>query len=135
MHQLARIFSAMAVTFTIVFVRIEVQSVNVTLISLTTENEGREGFLIANPVYDVILRRIKNSNPVLFANFTHIALQYIPSESNSTAAKQSDQEFQRHDDAVNIFFRFFFQNGHLFSGNLSEQFTIITTPGEKYPKI
>jgi hypothetical protein len=71
----------------------------------------------------------------LFANFTHIALRYTPQESYPTAVQQSDKDSwsNSQDDAANFFFRFFFQNKHLFSGDLSQQFTVITTPGKPNP--
>jgi hypothetical protein len=109
-----------------------VQPVNITLISLSFEDELRDGFLQASPVYDVLIRHIKQSNPVVFANFSHIALRYANQKIGTADVQQVGQTSwsNKRDHAADFFFSFFFKNQYLFTGNLSVQFTIITTPGK-----
>jgi hypothetical protein len=113
---------------------------NVTVISITMEDEGINGFWTNNPVYDVIIDIIQASDRQIFQNISHIPLRYRYDENLSRASVPDNDGKEilpvppicEIGNVSDYFFRFYYANQELFRRPLSEQLTIVTTPGKSY---
>jgi hypothetical protein len=123
-------------SFALILLKI-VGTTNITLISLTfLDYDSYTGFFHLNPVYDIMIRRIKESDPTVFQNFTHIALRcsnmsFPTAEAghSKTLTDTASRTLSESDDTLaSCFFSFYYRNRKLFGSDLSKQLTIITTP-------
>ena len=115
------------------------QSVNITLVTISMGDSGRNGFLVANPAYDVLIDLVKESDPVIFANFTHIFLRY---QNNSLSEKGLVFQQSQNSDCyigtqhiTEMLAEFYFTHQELFEGSLDRQFTILNTDGKREPQL
>jgi hypothetical protein len=109
---------------------------NITLLTLTMEDGPME-----EPVANVVIKMIEESDPQLFQNFSRVVLKY----RNSTLVRHGPGGPRGPegmigqppplpscdvDNVANFFFNHYFHHPNLFTRPLSEQFTIITSDGE-----
>jgi hypothetical protein len=125
-----------SLTFALILLKV-VATMNITLISLTfLDYDSDAGFFHINPVYDIIIRRIKESDPTVFQNFTHIALRcsnmsfptFEAGHSKTLTDTASGTLSESDDTLASCFFSFYYQNSKLFRNDLFKQLTIVTTP-------
>jgi hypothetical protein len=125
-----------SLTFALILLEV-VATTNITLISLTfLDYDSEAGFLQINPVYDITIKRVKESDPSVFQNFSHIALRCSNMSSSTAEAGHSktltDTAFgtpsESDDTMASCFFSFYYRNSKLFGNDLFKQLTIVTTP-------
>ena len=119
---------------------IRVKGTNITLISMTFMNMGRDGFLQNNPAYDVVLKDLSVLDRV-FSNITHIPVRC--SEKVLTIGDQlsvgdfaganADEYLSMSPDALvtPCFFKLYYLHPEYFTSKLEDQFTVLTTPCRK----
>ncbi|GAU91923.1 hypothetical protein RvY_04084-6 [Ramazzottius varieornatus] len=108
----------------------------VVFLSLTMQEAGRDGYLAAEPVYDVILDRIYQDHQYSLGNTTHVHLRYESSNGDSEAlhhgpnflGKDHSRCMDVSADVSEYFFKYYFSNRELFNRPLSEQIILLNTP-------
>jgi hypothetical protein len=95
-----------------------------------TGDEYSNGYFQMNPVYDIVIKRIQAAYPGIFDNFTHVPLNCIDNATSGETIvgdEAKDLDLYDGDTVSGCFFNFYYQNLHLFTEDLAQQFTIINT--------
>ena len=124
--------------FALVFIE-PAETVNFSLVTVSMTDRGRNGFMLTNPEYDILVEMLKESDPDVFHNFTHYSLR-LDNQNLSDKSLIRDSSLALHcaDGVANVMEKlaaFYYDHPDIFGRPLAEQFPILSTAGQLLPHV